>query len=153
MHKAYILLCAPSRSPHPAHNKYDQQQFFVTETAPKLRRFTPFSCRHDWVVKRDDGSEARYVIDFYAGHAPPASGYPVAMHLDVRPALDSVDVSGQPLCSFAYFGISVQYIVYIRQKKCTLLGFQDSSFLQVLRDCRKFDTSVPEQPAFVYTPT
>lgn len=49
------------------------------------------------MVKRDDGSEARYVIDFYAGHAPPASGYPVAMHLDVRPALDSVDVRSQTL--------------------------------------------------------
>ncbi|CAM9584395.1 unnamed protein product, partial [Ectocarpus sp. 6 AP-2014] len=47
--------------------------------------------RHDWVVKRADGTEARYVIDFYAGKAPPGSSMPVAMHLDVRPALDSYD--------------------------------------------------------------
>eukprot|EP00903_Cladosiphon_okamuranus_P010631 g10053.t1 len=81
--------------------------------APKLLRFTgrpqdtspkawvkstllgyrpPFD-RHDWVVKRADGSEARYVIDFYAGKAPPGSSMPVAMHLDVRPALDSVDAA------------------------------------------------------------
>ncbi|CAM9750981.1 unnamed protein product, partial [Scytosiphon promiscuus] len=80
--------------------------------APKLLRFTgrpkdtspkawvkstllgyrpPFD-RHDWVVKRADGTEARYVIDFYAGKAPPGSSMPVAMHLDVRPALDSFDV-------------------------------------------------------------
>ncbi|CAN0019283.1 unnamed protein product [Ectocarpus fasciculatus] len=79
--------------------------------APKLLRFTgrpqdtspkawvkstllgyrpPFD-RHDWVVKRADGTEARYVIDFYAGKAPPGSSMPVAMHLDVRPALDSCD--------------------------------------------------------------
>ncbi len=32
------------------------------------------------------------MIDFYAGKAPPGSSIPVAMHLDVRPALDSVDV-------------------------------------------------------------
>ncbi|CAM9503209.1 unnamed protein product, partial [Laminaria digitata] len=48
--------------------------------------------RHDWLVKRADGTEARYVIDFYAGKAPPGSNVPVAMHLDVRPALDSFDV-------------------------------------------------------------
>ncbi|CAM9993010.1 unnamed protein product [Ectocarpus sp. 8 AP-2014] len=84
--------------------------------APKLLRFTgrpqdtspkawvkstllgyrpPFD-RHDWVVKRADGTEARYVIDFYAGKAPPGSSMPVAMHLDVRPALDSYD-GGPPL--------------------------------------------------------
>lgn len=33
------------------------------------------------------------MIDFYAGKAPPGSSMPVAMHLDVRPALDSHDVS------------------------------------------------------------
>lgn len=32
------------------------------------------------------------MIDFYAGKAPPGSSMPVAMHLDVRPALDSFDV-------------------------------------------------------------
>ncbi|CAM9956104.1 unnamed protein product, partial [Ectocarpus sp. 13 AM-2016] len=85
--------------------------------APKLLRFTgrpqdtspkawvkstllgyrpPFD-RHDWVVKRADGTEARYVIDFYAGKAPPGSSMPVAMHLDVRPALDSYDHGGPPL--------------------------------------------------------
>lgn len=35
------------------------------------------------------------MIDFYSGKAPPGSSIPVAMHLDVRPALDSFDVSGQ----------------------------------------------------------
>ena len=45
----------------------------------------PFD-RHDWVVERC-GQEVRYVIDFY--NAAPAPGAPVAMHLDVRPALDS----------------------------------------------------------------
>jgi cytochrome c heme-lyase len=44
----------------------------------------PFD-RHDWVVDRC-GESVRYVIDFYNGAAP---GAPVAVHLDVRPALDS----------------------------------------------------------------
>ena len=46
----------------------------------------PFD-RHDWVVDRC-GTPVRYVIDFYAGNAAQA-GAPAAMHLDVRPALDS----------------------------------------------------------------
>ena len=45
----------------------------------------PFD-RHDWVVDRC-GEEVRYVIDFYNG--VPAPGMPIAMHVDVRPALDS----------------------------------------------------------------
>ncbi len=47
----------------------------------------PFD-RHDWVVDRC-GQEVRYVIDFYNGVPQPGSEAPVAMHLDVRPALDS----------------------------------------------------------------
>ena len=46
----------------------------------------PFD-RHDWVVDRC-GREVRYIIDFYSG--PPQPGAPASMHLDVRPALDSV---------------------------------------------------------------
>lgn len=45
----------------------------------------PFD-RHDWLVDRC-GTEVRYVIDFYNG--TPQNGQPIAMHLDVRPALDS----------------------------------------------------------------
>lgn len=53
----------------------------------------PFD-RHDWVVDRC-GTEVRYVIDFYnaappaATSAPGTAAPPVALHLDVRPALDS----------------------------------------------------------------
>lgn len=46
----------------------------------------PFD-RHDWIVQRADGTEVRYILDFYSGR--PVSGVPVAIHLDVRPALDS----------------------------------------------------------------
>ena len=45
----------------------------------------PFD-RHDWIIDRD-GKEVRYVIDFYKGSN--TSRTPFAMHLDVRPALDS----------------------------------------------------------------
>lgn len=45
----------------------------------------PFD-RHDWVVD-SDGREVRYVIDFYKGAPSPSA--PIAMHLDVRPAVDS----------------------------------------------------------------
>ncbi|KAJ0401553.1 hypothetical protein ATCC90586_002861 [Pythium insidiosum] len=48
----------------------------------------PFD-RHDWIVEREDGTEVRYVIDFYSGQPEP--GKPLSVYLDVRPALDSVD--------------------------------------------------------------
>jgi cytochrome c heme-lyase len=67
----------------------------------------PFD-RHDWFVQREDGEVVRYVIDFYNGKAkeimtlPSEEGQqqqqqevsveaPVSIHLDVRPAIDSVD--------------------------------------------------------------
>lgn len=49
----------------------------------------PFD-RHDWVVDRC-GREVRYVIDFYSGVPRPGQEAPVAMWLDVRPALDSFE--------------------------------------------------------------
>lgn len=45
----------------------------------------PFD-RHDWIVDRC-GQKVRYVIDFY--NAAPTPTAPAALHLDVRPALDS----------------------------------------------------------------
>lgn len=48
--------------------------------------YTPPFDRHDWIVE-SGGREVRYVIDFYKGKSTPER--PVAMHLDVRPALDS----------------------------------------------------------------
>lgn len=47
----------------------------------------PFD-RHDWTIERE-GKEVRYVIDFYSGQPEP--GRPLAVYLDVRPALDSVE--------------------------------------------------------------
>lgn len=44
----------------------------------------PFD-RHDWYIRRADGSEARYVIDFYSGPRGPSPSF----HIDARPALDS----------------------------------------------------------------
>lgn len=45
----------------------------------------PFD-RHDWVVE-SNGQDVRYVIDFYKGKSNPSA--PIAMHLDVRPAVDN----------------------------------------------------------------
>lgn len=56
----------------------------------------PFD-RHDWIVDRC-GREVRYVIDFY--NAAPLPGMPVAMHLDVRPALDSPGAAWDRLSVF-----------------------------------------------------
>jgi cytochrome c heme-lyase len=56
----------------------------------------PFD-RHDWFIDRGDGTERRYVIDFYDGSSPSPSdhqtkgvvpGAPVNMYVDVRPAID-----------------------------------------------------------------
>ena len=47
----------------------------------------PFD-RHDWYVNRC-GTEVRYVIDFYNAAPMPGTAQPIAMHLDVRPALDT----------------------------------------------------------------
>lgn len=55
----------------------------------------PFD-RHDWVVRRpattpnETGREVRYVIDYYSAPDDPETDEPV-FHLDVRPALDSVE--------------------------------------------------------------
>ena len=48
----------------------------------------PFD-RHDWLVRRHDGTHVRYVLDFYHGRGDADSGRPVGMHIDARPALDS----------------------------------------------------------------
>ncbi|OSD03052.1 cytochrome c and c1 heme-lyase [Trametes coccinea BRFM310] len=47
----------------------------------------PFD-RHDWIVRRPNGEEVRYVIDYYS--APPEPDGSPVFSLDVRPALDSV---------------------------------------------------------------
>lgn len=54
----------------------------------------PFD-RHDWIVERCGQGEVRYVIDFYSGAVAP--GQPAAMHLDVRPALDSPSLLAERL--------------------------------------------------------
>lgn len=46
----------------------------------------PFD-RHDWVVD-SNGHQVRYVIDFYKGSNLGHNAV-IAMHLDVRPAIDS----------------------------------------------------------------
>eukprot|EP00038_Savillea_parva_P024737 m.44913 g.44913 ORF g.44913 m.44913 type:complete len:375 (-) comp6592_c0_seq1:260-1384(-) len=66
----------------------------ATKISPKARLRSLFGSslpfdRHDWVVVRGEGGEeVRYVIDFYQAEARGAS--PVAFHIDVRPAVDSV---------------------------------------------------------------
>ena len=90
------------------------------DMSPKARLKTwmgyapPFD-RHDWIVERPNGEEIRYVIDFYTGAKPGAADTAsssnsstgsatetretafarqpqrqVAIHIDARPALDSV---------------------------------------------------------------
>lgn len=69
----------------------------------------PFD-RHDWFVDRCGKERVRYVIDFYnaaaagssssSASSPPSSPplpAPVAMHLDVRPALDSPSAAWERL--------------------------------------------------------
>ena len=46
----------------------------------------PFD-RHDWVVSRC-GKEVTYLLDFYNGRA--TAGMPISMHIDARPAADSL---------------------------------------------------------------
>lgn len=85
----------------------------LAEGCPKLRRFHgrpydlspkarvlswlgygfPFD-RHDWYIDRGDGESRRYVIDYYFdAEANEAANSPVeavdALHVDVRPAIDS----------------------------------------------------------------
>ena len=49
----------------------------------------PFD-RHDWYVRLPDNSLRRYVIDFYPAKGDGIAG---AFHLDVRPAIDSIDAA------------------------------------------------------------
>lgn len=63
----------------------------------KFSSEAPFD-RHDWVVRRpattanEKGQEIRYVIDYYSAPDDPDTDEPV-FHLDVRPALDSVEAT------------------------------------------------------------
>ncbi|KAG9067785.1 holocytochrome c synthase [Linnemannia hyalina] len=64
------------------------------ELSPKARIMSFFGApkpfdRHDWVIDRC-GKEVRYVIDYYGGEDDVVNDVPV-FHLDVRPALDSVE--------------------------------------------------------------
>lgn len=63
---------------------------FHTGCLPRLQGYKlPFD-RHDWIVDRC-GKDVRYIIDFYSG--APQPGVPASMHLDVRPALDSLEAA------------------------------------------------------------
>lgn len=53
---------------------------------------TPNAQPHPPYPKKIQKKQVRYVLDFYAGQIDPQNPKPVAMHLDVRPALDSFDV-------------------------------------------------------------
>ncbi|UZJ55895.1 hypothetical protein CBS101457_005215 [Exobasidium rhododendri] len=63
----------------------------------KFNSEPPFD-RHDWVVRRpasganEKGQEVRYIIDYYSAPDDPETDEPV-FHLDVRPALDSVEAT------------------------------------------------------------
>ena len=63
----------------------------ITNIFPSVifRYSLPFD-RHDWVVDRD-GTDVRYVIDFYKGAQPVGviGRGPISIFLDVRPAIDS----------------------------------------------------------------
>lgn len=59
----------------------------------------PFD-RHDWIVNRD-GKQIRYIIDFYDGAQQ--MDHAVAMHLDVRPAMDSFGAFWDRLRMFSGF--------------------------------------------------
>ena len=52
----------------------------------------PFD-RHDWIVRRLNGEQVEYVIDFYAGKSVPGAGgnMPLSFYLDVRPKLNSFE--------------------------------------------------------------
>ncbi|KAF8925017.1 cytochrome c and c1 heme-lyase [Dissophora ornata] len=65
-----------------------------SELSPKARIMGFFGApkpfdRHDWIVDRC-GKEVRYIIDYYGGEDDVVNDVPV-FHLDVRPALDSVE--------------------------------------------------------------
>ncbi|KAG0011848.1 holocytochrome c synthase [Podila clonocystis] len=65
-----------------------------SELSPKARIMSWFGApkpfdRHDWIIDRC-GKEVRYVIDYYGGEDDVVNDVPV-FHLDVRPALDSVE--------------------------------------------------------------
>ena len=87
------------------------------DISPKayLKSFMGYSLpfdRHDWIVE-SNGTETRYVIDFYKGSTSKAiqnqaaksvkQPLPViAMHLDVRPAVDSPSTALLRLQVFVY---------------------------------------------------
>jgi len=81
------------------------------EYSPKARLLNflgyklPFD-RHDWIVDRC-GKEVRYVIDFY--NSKPSYGIPIAMYMDVRPALDDPQNVWDRLCMQASWMFSFRW--------------------------------------------
>lgn len=87
------ILCSASSTPGravsiPAAHIQPYSDSFPPRSPPPLPQGfkLPFD-RHDWIVDRC-GQDVRYIIDFYSG--APQPGVPASMHLDVRPALDSI---------------------------------------------------------------
>ena len=66
----------------------------------------PFD-RHDWTVQRGD-KQVRYIIDFYDGMQ--AGAVPLAMHVDVRPAIDSVGSVFDRVRMFLGFAPTIQEV-------------------------------------------
>ena len=66
---------------------FSELLFFGLQHLLSWSRFTlPFD-RHDWFLDRC-GTEVHYVVDFYRGQ--PVKDKPIALHIDARPALDSL---------------------------------------------------------------
>jgi cytochrome c heme-lyase len=95
----------------------------LKEGCPKLRRFMgrpfepspkarvksflgigdPFD-RHDWFIDRGDGKEVRYILDYYYDAKKEGAEGNVqglqCIHVDVRPAVDSVDAAWDRVKAF-----------------------------------------------------
>ena len=72
-----------------------------------LQQVAPFD-RHDWYVANPDGSEQRYVIDYYM-YPPRDRNMPPIPYIDARPALDSprgVYLRGKRFLQNAFPGIT-----------------------------------------------
>lgn len=76
----------------------------------------PFD-RHDWYIERLDGSEARYVIDFYSGSTKNDLLNP-SFHIDARPALDTP----QAIYTRAHYAMNkFVYNLQDRLSKCWMM--------------------------------
>mmetsp|Transcript_15616 Transcript_15616/g.20008 ORF Transcript_15616/g.20008 Transcript_15616/m.20008 type:complete len:290 (+) Transcript_15616:27-896(+) len=115
-----------------------------TKLSPKARLMglmgysLPFD-RHDWYVDRN-GQEVRYVLDFYNG--APTDNKPVSLHMDVRPAIDSIGALVDRMKVFVNDEFYPVFDLFPKKNKDSNSSAQAGSFASQIQHMAKTQSNV-----------